>query len=451
VDTLLDTVIANTQANLSPVIVNEVHDPGKIRIDEQAVQDALRGLAGGRAWDAAEYGISAEQAARMLQEADTPANRERVMAELRQRAIRRANLDVTNGKVSVFVAGEAPWHGLGVNVEDAVSSEHAIALANLNWRVEKTPLQYVNPVTGLPANAEGHFGIVRADTGALLGAVGSRYEPFQNAEAFDFMDSILGQFDAKYESAGAIYGGSKVWMLVRLPRQAFAVNDQDKVDCYAIFVNSHDGSSAARCFPTSVRVVCNNTLRVANNEAKKGLSIRHTGGLKQRVADAQKALGLTVKEIDQFRETAQVLAKTKLEPEPYFEGLLDAVCDVTQAQAVMGADALARDFLAESVAVSQAAIDFETKRFQRAIDKRENLLEELAERYDSERCGVGGIRGSAWAALQAATESADFGGLGGRQVGRDKKSRRFESVLTGDADAVKQIAYEKVLRRANAG
>jgi len=71
-------------------------------------------------------------------------------------------------------------------------------------------------------------------------------------------------------------------------------------------------------------------------------------------------------------------------------------------------------------------------------------------RHESKRCGLNGQRGSAWAALNAVTESADHGQLGGRFVGSEqaKLSRRFESILTGAADEAKQVAYNRALALA---
>ena len=48
------------------------------------------------------------------------------------------------------------------------------------------------------------------------------------------------------------------------------------------------------------------------------------------------------------------------------------------------------------------------------------------------------------------TESADHGKLGGRFVGseQDKRSRRFESILTSEADEAKQVAYRAALALA---
>src|SRR5262245_58588024 len=131
----------------------------------------------------------------------------------------RAALDASTGRVAVMVAGKPAWHKLGVNVAQAVSSAHAIKLASLNWNVTKRPMAYLGP-NGQWVESDDTFSLTRDDTGAKLGTVGSKYQPIQNAEAFEFMDSLLGTFGARYETAGAIYGGKKVWMLVCLHAQA---------------------------------------------------------------------------------------------------------------------------------------------------------------------------------------------------------------------------------------
>jgi hypothetical protein len=148
---LLDSIIETTESRMlgggGPVIVGEEHNLANIGgTSEEDIQRALRSLAGPRGWDAAEYGLTAEQAAAMVRAADTPANRARVVEELRQRAVRRAGLDVSTGKVAVMTAGEAArkalWHRLGVQVRDAVTSDQAIALASLDWTAEEVPTSY---------------------------------------------------------------------------------------------------------------------------------------------------------------------------------------------------------------------------------------------------------------------------------------------------------------------
>ena len=41
---------------------------------------------------------------------------------------------------TMFYAREAPWHGLGVRVEDALSSKEALEKSGLNWRVLQRPI-----------------------------------------------------------------------------------------------------------------------------------------------------------------------------------------------------------------------------------------------------------------------------------------------------------------------
>lgn len=358
-------------------------------------------------------------------------------------AIRRASLDTSNGKVAVMVAGQAPWHGLGVNVAEAVSSEHAIKLASLDWKVKKVPLMY--DIEGNLREAPGVFGIVRDDTGAMLGSVGSRYEPIQNESGFDFLDSLLQEFGAKYESAGAIYGGCRVWMMARLPEQSFAVTSEDRTEMFALFVTSHDGSSAARLFPTSERVCCSNTLRISVNKGRgQGLSLRHTGSIKGRVEEAKRAMGIAVRGAEEFKEQMDVLVRTPLdEPEEYFHNVLDAVLDITEAEAMKGADALAA-----AIKVSEAERELARKVYEKRIERRESVLEEILTRYESERCGIGGVRGTAYGSFQAITEEADHGQVF-KYKGKDKTSRRFESLLEGPADSMKQVGLTQALALAN--
>ncbi len=139
------------------------------------------------------------------------------------------------------------------------------------------------------------------------------------------------------------------------------------------------------------------------------------------------------------------MATTKIDPMTYYRDVLDHVCEVTEADALKGADALAA-----AVALTTAERKIIAAQKQRQIDARANLLEDVLIRHESRTNGLAGMRGTAWAAFNTITESADHGKLGGRSVGEDKASRKFESVLTGNADAVKQTAYEVVMRTMNA-
>jgi len=361
-------------------------------------------------------------------------------------AIKRAGLDTSNGRVNVMVAGrEDPWHQLGVRVSEAVDAPTARKLSGLDFEVGKVPMLY--QLGDATHSQEEVYGIVRKDTGRFLGAVGSRYQAIQNDEGFDFLDKVIGEFGARYETAGSLMGGKQVWMQVHLPKQSFSVGEtSDRVEAYALFMNTHDGTGAAACYPTSSRVVCKNTLRIAGRDMGKGIRIRHTGEIKGKIAEAQRALHLAVTDFALFEEQAQALNRKPLVVEPYLTAVLDKSLDYTYEDAKLGAETLARIKLGNKATPEN--IEKMVKTIEKAIHRRKEMFNAMLESYESDRSPA---RGMAWACFNAVSEFADHKlHKFGRQVGTDKvrAERRFESVLTGDADFLKQNAYEIVLAMA---
>jgi phage/plasmid-like protein (TIGR03299 family) len=205
-----------------------------------------------------------------------------------------------------------------------MTSREVIELA-LNFVVHKKPLYYKHGEDRLEFPRQ--YALVRNDTGAPLEIVGEVYKVVQNQDAVDFMDSVLSEFGATYDTAGSLHGGKKIWVTVNLPRQRFAVNGKDEVNAYATFLNPH-GYGSGDIFAHANRVVCANTARVelAKNR-DKALHFRHTGDVKAKVADARLALGLAVQGIDRFKETAEAMASTKCEVKHYANDVLDAVLE----------------------------------------------------------------------------------------------------------------------------
>ncbi len=242
-------------------IVSEEHDLDNIRVEEAAILAKIAsGLPG--SWDAAEYGITQEAAAQMLKEADTPQKRAEVMKELKARAVARAGYDTTGGKVRMFAAGEPPWAGLGVLVDGAANSKEALGWSGMDFTVELWNSFAAEPgatIGTVPDPETRH--IVRTDNKKVLKAVGTSFEPFQNVDAFAFMDALVGEKLAMYETAGSLNGGKQVWILARIPKTYYAMpNDETKV--YTLLVNYH-GGGALKILGTAVRTVCQNTVNMA--------------------------------------------------------------------------------------------------------------------------------------------------------------------------------------------
>ena len=185
---------------------------------------------------------------------------------------------------TMFSVRETPWHGLGRIVMDAPASREALELAGLDWQVESR-----NIYSGTGAMIPGYRANVRSTDDAVLGVVSDRYRIVQNEEAFQFTDDLLGE-GVTYETAGSLQGGKKVWMLARLPRKYLIAGDQ--VVPYLVIFNSHDGSSGVKVAMTPIRVVCQNTLNLALNTAKRSWTARHTENVLLRVQDARETLQL---------------------------------------------------------------------------------------------------------------------------------------------------------------
>lgn len=185
---------------------------------------------------------------------------------------------------SMFYTRVAPWHGLGVRVEETLTSEDALRKSGLDWKVIQRPVMTSDyrPITGYKAN-------IRNSDNTILGVVTDRYSIVQNEEAFAFTDALLGE-GVRYETAGSLQGGRRVWMLAKLPDNY--IIGGERIEPYLVFSNSHDGSSAIRVCMTPIRVVCQNTLNLALNQAKRTWSSKHTGNVQSRLHEARETLGL---------------------------------------------------------------------------------------------------------------------------------------------------------------
>ena len=226
---------------------------------------------------------------------------------------------------------QRPWHGIGTVVEDAPTSDEAIKIAKLDWKIEQVPVM-ANGV-----EIPNYFANVRSDTNEALGVVRGRYKVVQNTEAFDFVDGIIENKDieCRYETAGSLFNGRKIFLLVRLPNKELLGDD---VENYLFFTNSHDGSSALTAGITNVRVVCNNTLQMALKGAQRTWTCRHTDSIFAKKAQAQEALGLAVTYIDKMQETAWELASKKINEEAFFRKLFEKnptnLCEKNKEQAI---------------------------------------------------------------------------------------------------------------------
>jgi len=326
-------------------------------------------------------------------------------------------IDTTTGKAAVFVTGKPAWHKLGKVIDTAATSAEAIELAGLNWKVEQWPITAFGP-EGDRIECE-KVANVRTDTKRVLGVVGKDYRVFQNAESFDFMDALVGDKLAMYETAGSLYDGRRIWMLASIPKE-YRAGSQDLIKPYVLLTNSHDGTRALRMIPTTIRVVCQNTLNLALNNASatEGVSISHHPSLDTRILEARKKLGIITARFDEF-------------------------------------DAELHAMIAEELNVARARQYFETLapeagETDRSKASRDEVISAYWQNFDNPRNTLPGIKHTAWAAYNAVSEYADhqkaFRGKGDAA----RANNQLNSIWFGQSADLKQRAYKAALELAGA-
>lgn len=185
---------------------------------------------------------------------------------------------------TMMYVGETPWHGLGREIDHFVTSEEAIKFAGLDWDVMPMPI-YTKSGIEIP----GYKVNTRMSDGKPLGVVTGKYKVVQNSEAFAFTDALVGK-GIQYETAGSLDSGKKVWMLARLEGTEFANICEEEMETYLVFTNAHDGKGAVRVAITPVRVVCQNTLNLALNQASRHWTCAHKGDIQSKLEEAKLTL-----------------------------------------------------------------------------------------------------------------------------------------------------------------
>jgi len=227
------------------------------------------------------------------------------------------------------------WHGLGTIVKDAPTPEEALVEAGIDWTVHQRPLYIGEEGAGTDLNESriaipDHVCNVRSDLPDgqnVLGITSKSFCVVQNSEVAAFCSDIVniaGGDNHCIETAGSLYGGKRVWFLVKGKEVAIG---NDPVNPYLLAMNGHDGSCPLKVIPVTVRVVCANTLHAALRSGKKNtvlsMSVKHTAKMADRIAAAKSAIEFYHNGIDGELEAFNTLAKHSAKVEDYQQFFLN--------------------------------------------------------------------------------------------------------------------------------
>ena len=213
-------------------------------------------------------------------------------------------------------AGEVPWHGLGVKVNDDLTVDEMIEAAGLNWTVSKQPTFYR---VGDEEISTGKFALIRDTDKKFLSNVSDGWEPCQNRDAFSIFEEFVERNELEMHTAGSLKDGQVTWGLAKMKDQ-FALFNDDVTEQYLLLVNPHVFGQGIHVRSTPIRVVCNNTLSFALGKASEVTTTQN-----HRAAfDAERmkeAIGLTRKKLQQYETMASFLASKRYNEEKFKEYL----------------------------------------------------------------------------------------------------------------------------------
>ena len=217
-----------------------------------------------------------------------------------------------SGKAAMAYVGETPWHGLGQQLTADSPIETWAEESGLDFQLATADVEFTPPASvwnGFKAQSLPYSGkkvMYRTDSNLPLGLVSSQYKIVQPIEVLEFFRDMVGSI-AHLETAGVLRNGAHYWALAKMDGEFNIAGDQ--VNQYLLLASSADGSLATQARLTSVRVVCNNTLQLAQR-GKANVSVRHNSIFRPEAIKAE--LANSNEAFRTFEQTAKMLASIKL-------------------------------------------------------------------------------------------------------------------------------------------
>lgn len=310
--------------------------------------------------------------------------------------------------------GTTPWHGLGSRLSPQQPLEIWQREAGMNWQIQESPVHF-------KADSVGTLGTIhsfpeqkvlyRSDTKAALSVVSQRYQVVQPRDVLEFYRDLTDVSGYELETAGVLKGGRKFWALARTGQTA-ALKGNDEVNGYLLLATSCDGTLATTATPTTVRVVCNNTLTVALDGGANAIKVPHSTRFDSQAM--KKQLGIAVSQWDEFMYRMKNLSERKVQWPEAMSYFMNVLCNTSPNSPLP------------------------------TVLPNERALRKVQSLYEGQGRGstLESAQGTAWGLLNAVTEYVDH----------ERRARsseyRMDSAWFGQGATLKQRALNAALKLA---
>lgn len=239
-------------------------------------------------------------------------------------------IDQTNGNAIAYV-GEKPWHGLGQKLTENADIDTWKREAHLDWSVKEGEVLFTRETSeqatetvAFPARKA----LYRSDTGSGLSIVSDQFNVVQPGDVLEFFRKLVESHGFKMETAGALRGGRRIWALARIAEEIKVLDDI--VHPYCLLSTAYDATMATWARLCCERVVCANTIQIAENE--KGKIVRVPHNAKLDFDDVRLQLGLALNAWEKFKVRSLKMAEREMsdpEAEAFLRELLGVADDAS--------------------------------------------------------------------------------------------------------------------------
>ncbi len=196
-----------------------------------------------------------------------------------------------------------------------------------HWHPEEHPL-HVEVGKAEYLHVPGRKAIVRSDTQHVLGVFKEGYHPHPYSEwLVSNVANALGELHIG--SAGLLKGGAVAWVQAEMPENVTTVDGVEFRPFFNAF-SSLDGTFASTYKTGVTNVVCDNTMRAAQNEAGPQVKIKSTKNSAFRAQEVRDALGIVHAIADDFAAQVHMLCSTDF-TDRQFEKLVDGLSPMPDA------------------------------------------------------------------------------------------------------------------------
>ncbi len=310
--------------------------------------------------------------------------------------------------------GATPWHGLGSRLSEKQPLEIWQREAGMDWKIQESPVHFkadsIGPLGTIHSYPEQKV-LYRSDTKAPLSVVSKRYQVVQPREVLEFYRDLTEISGYELETAGVLKGGRKFWALARTG-QTTELKGNDQINGYLLLATSCDGTLATTATPTTVRVVCNNTLTIALDGTTRAIKVPHNTRFDPQVV--KKQLGIAVSQWDDFMHRMRMLSERKVQWHEAMGFFMSVLCDASPNSPLP------------------------------AVLPNERALRKVQSLYEGQGRGstLASAQGTAWGLLNAVTEYVDH------ERRARSKEYRMDSAWFGLGAQIKQRALDVALQLA---